>query len=99
MSLSIEQWTAAETLRPFTSTWLWPCPRVHPSHLPVHTLRQPLLGLLNSSCLVAASGLPRITCSLLEVHDEAMGEHGAIADTPEGVATWGPLWTTGGMRG
>jgi hypothetical protein len=53
-------------------------------------LQQPLLSLLNPSYLVAASSpWPHITCSLLEVHDRAMGEHGAIVGPPEGVAT---LW-------
>jgi hypothetical protein len=62
MRPSIETRTAADTLSPFTDPWLWPCPRLHPPHLPVHALRQPLPGLLNPSCLVAASGpWPRIT--------------------------------------
>jgi hypothetical protein len=66
MSPSIEQQTAADTLSQFTYPWLWPCPRVHPSHLHMHDLQQLLLGLLNPSCLVAASGqLPLITRSLL----------------------------------
>jgi hypothetical protein len=56
MSPSLETRTAADTLSPFTDPWLWPCPRVHPSHLHVHALQQPLLGLPNPSCLVAASG-------------------------------------------
>jgi hypothetical protein len=100
MRPSLEPRTAADTLRAFTDAWPWPCPRVHPFHLPVHALRPPLLGLLNPSCLMAASDpWPRITCALLEVHDEAMGEHGAIVGTPEGVATWGYHWTTGGMQG
>ncbi len=98
MSQSTEKWMAADTLRPFTHPCLWPCPGVHPSHLRVHTPHQPLLGLLNPSCLVAASGLPLMTRSLLEVHDETMGEQGAIVGTPEGLATWWHLWTTGGMR-